>query len=151
MIYTIRTTVGQERIVADLLRSKQSKEHHAVQSLAVIDTVRGYIFAEAPNEAEIRKLVYNVPHIKGLVTGGVDLTEVSHFFEEKKLTVDIHKGDLVELIAGPFKGEKAKVVRVDESKDKITLELVEATVPIPITMDAASIRVITQAKKEDGK
>ncbi len=146
MMYTIRTTVGQERIVADLLRSKQNKEKLEVYAVVVVDNVRGYIFAEAENEAEVRKLVYNIPHIKGLVSGGVDLTEMGHFFEEKSLTVDINKGDLVELTAGPFKGEKAKVVRVDDAKDKITLELVEATVPIPITMDAASIRVITQKK-----
>ena len=146
MIYTIRTTVGQERIVADLLRSKQSKAAQEIYSITVVDNLRGYLFAEAPNEAEVRKLIYNVPHLKGIVTGGIDLTEVGHFFEEKSLTVDIKKGDLVELTAGPFKGEKAKVVRVDEAKDKITLELVEATVPIPITMDAASIRVITQKK-----
>lgn len=146
MIYTIRTTVGQERIVADLLRSKQSKAEQEIYSIIVVDNLRGYILAEAPNEAEVRKLIYNVPHLKGLVPGGVDLTEVNHFFEEKSLTVDISKGDLVELTSGPFKGEKAKVVRVDEAKDKITLELVEATVPIPITMDAASIRVITQKK-----
>jgi len=146
MLFTIRTTVGQERIVADLLRSKHSKEKQEIYAIVAVDNVRGYIFAEAPNEAEVRKLVYNIPHVKGLVTGGVDLTEVGHFFEEKSLTVDIHKGDLVELTAGPFKGEKAKVVRVDDAKDKITLELVEATVPIPITMDAASIRVITQKK-----
>jgi transcriptional antiterminator NusG len=148
MIYTIRTTVGQERIVVDLLATKERKEKHAVSSIAVIDNVRGYIFSEAPNEAEVRKLIYNVPHVKGLVSGGVLLSEVAHFFEEKSLTVDINKGDLVELTAGPFKGEKAKVVRVDDAKDKVTLELVEATVPIPITMDAASLRVISQQKKE---
>ena len=148
MIYTIRTTVGQERIVVDLLATKEKKEKHSVSSIAVIDNVRGYIFSEAPNEAEVRKLIYNVPHVKGLVSGGVLLSEVAHFFEEKSLTVDINKGDLVELTAGPFKGEKAKVVRVDDAKDKVTLELVEATVPIPITMDAASLRVISQQKKD---
>ncbi|MBN3036871.1 MAG: transcription elongation factor Spt5 [Candidatus Diapherotrites archaeon] len=146
MIFSVRTTVGQERIVAELLRSKQEKEHHHVYSLTVVDNVRGYIFLEAENEAEVKTLCYNVPHLKGIVPGGIDLTEVQHFFEEKSLTVDINKGDLVELTAGPFKGEKAKVIRVDDAKDKITLELVEATVPIPVTMDAASIRVITKAK-----
>lgn len=146
MMYTIRTTVGQERIVADLLRSKQAKEKLGIYAIVVVDNVRGYIFSEAENEAEVRKLIYNIPHIKGLVSGGVDISEMSHFFEEKSLTQDIHKGDLVELTTGPFKGEKAKVVRVDDVKDKITLELVEAAVPIPITMDAASIRVITQKK-----
>lgn len=135
-------------MVADLLESKQKLEETCMYSIAVIDNLRGYIFVEAPNEAELKKVIYSVPHLKGVVKGGVDLNEVEHFFEEKSLTVDINKGDLVELTAGPFKGEKAKVVRVDEAKDKITVELVEATVPIPITLDAASIRVITQKLKK---
>ena len=146
MIYTIRTTVGQERITADLLRNKLQREKEEVFAIAVIDNVRGYLFVEAPNEGEVRKLIYNVPHMKGVVAGGVDLSEVSKFFEEKALTVDINKGDIVELIAGPFKGEKARVIRVDDAKDKLTLELLEAAVPIPITMNAASIRVISSGK-----
>lgn len=135
-------------MVADLLKTKQEKEGAVLYSIAVIDNLRGYIFVESPNEAELKKVIYSVPHLKGIVSGGLDLSEVEHFFEEKSLTVDIHKGDMVELTAGPFKGEKAKVVRIDDAKDKITVELVEATVPIPITLDAASIRVITQKLEE---
>ncbi|MCD4740181.1 transcription elongation factor Spt5 [archaeon] len=149
MIFTLRTTVGQERMVADLLSSQYKKYESGLYSIAVIDNLRGYIFVESPNEAELKKVIYSVPHLKGVVKGGVDLTEVEHFFEEKSLTVDINKGDLVELTAGPFKGERAKIVRVDDAKDKITVELVEATVPIPITLDAASIRVITQKLKKE--
>jgi len=46
----------------------------------------------------------------------------------------IAEGDIVELIAGPFKGEKARVQRIDEGKDQVTVELYEATVPIPVTV-----------------
>lgn len=149
MLFSVRTTVGQERIVADLLEARAKKENAPIYSISVIDTLRGYIIIESPNEVELKKTIYGVPHVKGVVKGELDLSEVEHFFEEKPLTVDIHKGDLVELTSGPFKGEKAKVIRVDEAKDKITVELVEATVPIPITLDAASIRVITQKIKKE--
>ena len=40
MIFTIRTTVGQERIVADLLRSKQSKKEQEIYSVVVVDNLR---------------------------------------------------------------------------------------------------------------
>ncbi|MCD6414371.1 MAG: transcription elongation factor Spt5 [Candidatus Diapherotrites archaeon] len=149
MLFSVRTTVGQERIVADLLGARIRKDNAPVYSISVIDTLRGYIVVESPSEVELKKAVYGVPHIKGVVKGELMLPEVEHFFEEKPLTVDIHKGDLVELTSGPFKGERAKVIRVDDAKDKITVELVEATVPIPITLDAASIRVITQKLKKE--
>ena len=149
MIYTVRTTVGQERILADLLRVKQKKDDLQIYSISVIDEMRGYIFVESPNEIEVRKLVYGMPHIKGLVKKPVELEEIKHFFEEKSLVSSINKGDLVEVVSGPFKGEKAKIVRIDDAKDKITVELVEAAVPIPITLDAAAVRVIRKAEEEE--
>ena len=54
----------------------------------------------------------------------------------------IAEGDIVELIAGPFKGEKARVQRIDESKEEITVELFEAMVPIPVTVRGDNVRVL---------
>lgn len=142
MIFSVKTTVGQENTVAELLSSKQRKENENINAIAVVSDLKGYVFIEADNKTEIKKLTYNAPHVKGIIEQEVDVSEITHFFEEKPLTTDIHQGDRVELIAGPFKGEKAKVVRIDDAKDKITLELIEATVPIPVTVDAASVRVL---------
>ncbi len=57
-------------------------------------------------------------------------------------------GDIVELIAGPFKGEKAKVVRVDEAKDEIVVELIGSIVPIPVTVRGEYVRLISKRQKE---
>ncbi|WP_201013822.1 transcription elongation factor Spt5 [Candidatus Methanomethylophilus sp. 1R26] len=56
--------------------------------------------------------------------------------------VGIEEGDLVELVTGPFKGEKARVQKIDENKEEITVELVDAMVPIPVTVKADSVRVV---------
>ena len=48
----------------------------------------------------------------------------------------------MELVSGPFKGERAKVVRIDESREEVVLELIEAAVPIPVTVQADQIRII---------
>jgi transcriptional antiterminator NusG len=56
---------------------------------------------------------------------------------------------MVELISGPFKGEKARVVRVDIKKEEITVELFEATVPIPVTVRGDSIKVLQKEEAED--
>ncbi len=48
--------------------------------------------------------------------------------------------DLVEVIGGSFKGEEARVKRIDESNRKVTIELLEAAVPIPVTIDANMLR-----------
>ena len=54
-----------------------------------------------------------------------------------------------ELFAGPFKGEKARVQKIDEAKEEITVELFEAMVPIPITVRGDHVRVIEKEKPED--
>ena len=76
--------------------------------------------------------------------------EIQHFLEVKPMTAGIERGDIVELTSGAFKGEKAKVIRVDEGKEKITVEIIEATVPIPITVNAANVRTVA-VQKEEGK
>ena len=52
----------------------------------------------------------------------------------------------MELISGPFKGEKARVQQIDQTKEEITVELIEAMVPIPVTVKGDSVRVIEKEK-----
>ena len=54
---------------------------------------------------------------------------------------------MLKVVAGPFKDEKAKVTRVDKTKSEIVVELLEAAVPIPITINLDSVKVIG---KDDG-
>ena len=65
--------------------------------------------------------------------------------DSQAMVSSIQKGSIVELVSGPFKGEKSKVVRLDESREEVVLELIEAAVPIPVTVKADQIRII---KKE---
>jgi transcriptional antiterminator NusG len=62
------------------------------------------------------------------------------------LVSGISDGDVVELIAGPFKGEKARVKQIDEAKEEITVELFEAMVPIPVTVRGDHVRVLEKEK-----
>jgi len=70
------------------------------------------------------------------------LEEIEHYLTPKALVSGIVEGDIVELVAGPFKGEKARVQHIDEGKEEITVELFEALVPIPVTVKGDNVRVI---------
>ena len=52
------------------------------------------------------------------------------------------------MVAGPFRGEKAKITHIDYSKEEITVELLESMVPIPITVRGEQVRIIKR-KEED--
>ena len=146
MIFTIRTTVGQESLVVDILSHKITKEELNIYSMAVIPGLKGYILLEADNEITVRRGITNTSHIKGrgIVGGAVKIDELSTLLEAKPLMKSIKEGMKVELIAGPFKGEKAKVIRVNDSKEEVTVELLEAAVKIPVTITAEHIRIIKE-------
>ncbi|MBU0661841.1 transcription elongation factor Spt5, partial [Candidatus Micrarchaeota archaeon] len=111
MIFTVRTTVGQESLVVDILSNKIKKEDLNIYSLSVIPGLKGYMLMEADNEMTVRRAIANTSHIKGrgIVGGEVKIEELSALLEAKPLMKSIKTGAKVELIAGPFKGEKAKV------------------------------------------
>jgi len=146
-IYAARTTIGQERNVADTIVTRTEKEHFGIHAILVPYDIRGYIMVEADNKTEVEKSIVGVSHARGLIDGEITLSEIEKFFEPKPMVTKVGAGDTVELISGPFKGEKARVVRVDVKKEEITVELFEATVPIPVTVRGDSIKVL---QKEEG-
>jgi len=146
MIFTVRTTVGQESLVVDILSHKIRKEELNIYSVSVIPGLKGYILIEGDNEVTIRRGLANTSHVKGrgIVGGEVKVEELSGLLEAKPLMKSIKEGMKVEIIAGPFKGERAKVMRVNDTKEEVTVELVEAAVKIPVTIHAEHIRIITE-------
>ena len=80
--------------------------------------------------------------LDGCTLTGITFDEAKRFLKPEPIISSIQKGSIVELISGPFKGERAKVVRIDESREEVVLELIEAAVPIPVTVKADQIRII---------
>ncbi|MEW6295918.1 MAG: transcription elongation factor Spt5 [Candidatus Diapherotrites archaeon] len=146
MIFTLRTTVGQESLVVDILSNKVKEEGLSVYSLSVIPGLKGYVLIEADSELTVRRAIANTPHIKGkgIVGGQVKIEELSSLLEAKPLMKSIKEGMKVELITGPFKGEKARVLRVNPTKEEVTVELLEAAVKIPVTIRAEHIRILKE-------
>lgn len=147
--YAVRTTIGQERNVADMIFSKANRDEAELYSILAPNEWRGYIAIEATNKSEIEKSLYGVSHIRGIVGGEIQFQEIEKFLEPKSVVAKIDVGDVIELTSGPFKGEKARVVRVDVNKEEITVELFEATVPIPVTVRGDNIRVVRKIEEEE--
>lgn len=146
MIFTIRTTVGQESLVIDILAAKTQREGLGVYSIAQIPNLKGYVLIEADNELTVRRAITNVSNVKGrgLVAGEVKIEELGNLLEAKPLMQSIKEGDKAEVMNGPFKGEKCRILRVNPTKEEVTIELLEAAVKIPITIKAESIRIIKE-------
>lgn len=145
-LFIIRTAIGRESQVMDFLASN-AKKTEGVFSLIFPHGMSGYILIEAESDSVVKQLAFRVPYVRGILQKPVSYDEVEHIIEFKAENVDINLGDIVQIIAGPFKGEKAKVTRINTQKAEIIVELLEAAVPIPITIALDSVKVI--GKKED--
>jgi transcriptional antiterminator NusG len=110
-IYAVKTTASQEQTVADMIMNREESSVHA--ALAP-DSVTSYVMVEADDESVFERILDEIPHARGMVQGQTSMAEVEHFLSPTPDVEGIAEGDIVELIAGPFKGEKAQVQRIDE-------------------------------------
>lgn len=140
MIVTVRTTVGRENVVVEALTNKIARNKIPIKAVFLTEDLRGYIFIEGEPD-DVDNLIKNVQHMRGIVANDVSLDELEKFLVPEKQEIHLEIGDVVEIIGSPFKGEKAKITRVDEVKSEITVELLEVAIPIPVTIPTVSVRL----------
>lgn len=149
MIQTIRVTSGQEKIIAEILMKKAKAEKLDVYSITHVETVKGYLFIEAVDENTLVHLIQKVKHVKGFLKQPIKIEELDKLISaDRQPSMVIENGDIVEMSSGPFKGERAKVMKIDESKDEITVELIEVAVPIPVTVKSKMVKLFQKANAE---
>ncbi|MCM2326098.1 MAG: transcription elongation factor Spt5 [Candidatus Woesearchaeota archaeon] len=141
-IYAIRTTANREDQVIDFLTSNVQKKKLEVYSAIRPHGMRGYIFVEASNRSDAEQAAFGIPYARGVLPNVVAYKEIEHMLEQVKKEINIQKNDVAEIISGPFKREKAKIVRVDKLKEEVVVELLDAAVPIPITVKLDAVKVI---------
>jgi len=147
-IFIVKTNANQERTVANLIQKISIKNRLDIFSVLAPDELKGYILVESVSPEVVNEAIENVPHAKVLIKGKTSFDEIAHFLTPKLSVTGIVDGSIVELISGPFKGEKARVKNVDSMHEEITVELFEAMVPIPVTVRGDNVRIL---KREDGE
>ncbi|HLC73783.1 MAG TPA: transcription elongation factor Spt5 [Candidatus Nanoarchaeia archaeon] len=150
-IFALRTTANREDQVMDFVFSHAQKKNLKILSLIRPHDLRGYIFIEAESKNDAEQAFKGVPYARGLLPKPLEYKEIEHMLEQVKIAVNIQKNDIVEIIAGPFKREKAKITRIDAAKEEVVVELLEAAVPIPITVSLDSVKVIRREEEEEEK
>ena len=144
MIYTIRTTIGREKMVMSELETVIKLKGFEITAMIHPDKLKGYVMIEG-KESDIREAIHDMRHVKGIIGKPVQMEEIKRFIESKDKELEVHKGDLVEIIGGPFKRERGKVTRV--GKGEVTVELLEAAVSIPVTVTTDSIRIVEKTEE----
>jgi transcription termination/antitermination protein NusG len=149
-VLAIKTSRGYEREVADTLLARTDEKADVVFALLVPAALRGYVFAEGMSFEGVREMLKGIRKARGLVDGETTLKEVEPLLVPKITVEGFVEGAIVELISGPFKGEKARVKKIDQAKEEITVELIEAVVPIPVTVRGDHVRMLEKGGGKSG-
>lgn len=141
-VFAVRTIGGRERSTADKLAVRIKNKGMGAGAILVPSEIKGYILTEVEDRSALERIVKDMRYVRGVLKEEVRPSKIKHFLKPKPIIESIEEGDLVEIVSGPFKGEKAKVTRINKTKDKLTVEILEAAVPIPVTIKAGSVRVL---------
>jgi transcriptional antiterminator NusG len=145
-IFAIKTTTGQERNVARLIATKVEMTHIPIKALLVPDTLKGYVFIEADGPHLVEEAISGVRHVRSRIPGLISFNEIERYIVRKPVMEDLNEEDTVEITGGPFKGMRAKITRLDKSKGEVTLELLEATFTLPITVHSDYVKLVEKGK-----
>ena len=149
-IFSVRTTAGQEKNVANLIATRVETDKELKQKIKAIlvpEPSKGYVYVEATGPHFVEKAIAGIKHLRARAPGNVSFSEVEKYIIVKPVIEELDVEDLVEVIGGPFKGMRAKITRVDRAKEEVTLELLEATFTLPITVHADYVKLVEKAKK----
>jgi len=150
-IFAVRTTAGQEKNVANLIAAKTETYKLPIKAILVPEMLKGYVFIEADGPHFVEEAIAGIKHVRSRVPGIVSFSEVERYILVKPVIEELDVEDLVEIVGGPFKGMRAKITRIDRTKEEVTLELLEATFTLPITVHADYVKLVEKAKKGETK
>ncbi|OYT42630.1 MAG: transcription elongation factor Spt5 [Candidatus Aenigmarchaeota archaeon ex4484_56] len=146
MIVPIRVIIDREKIAMEYIEKEIKLRKLDISALLFLEDLKGYIFLEGEQE-DINRAIYGAPHVRGIIKKPVDIKEIKRYLVKEKPSVELNIGDIIEILSGPFKGEKGRITRINEAKKELTIELLEAVVPIPLTISANIVRIVEKKKE----
>jgi len=147
-IFPVKTTGGQERTVATFVANRAQQKKKPIYSVLALDTWKGYVLFEAPNSQVVDESIQGFKHVRSKIPGMMQYQDIEKFLVTKSMVAELNDGDVVEIVAGPFKSMRAKITRVEKEKQEITVVLLDTPYQMPVTIDASYVRITAKAKPE---
>jgi len=145
MITPIRVVIGREKIALEYLEKEIRLGNLDINAILFLEDLKGFIFLEGEKE-DINRAIYGAPHVRRVLKKEVKIEDLRRYLTKEKPSIELEVGDIIEILSGPFKGEKGKITRINEAKKEVTIELLEAVVPIPLTLSMNVIRIVEKKK-----
>ena len=127
-----------------LLEAKTVSNQINIQSVLLVDNLKGYVVIEAVNPSDAYMAVEGIRHIRGQLRGELEFKDIEGYLIKKSTVSQLAVDNVVEITGGPFKGMKATITRVDAEKEEATVVLLDASYQLPVTVDANYLKLSSE-------
>lgn len=142
-LFAIKVTGGQEKVVMNILEAKTRLGGIGIQSVLLVDNLRGYVIIEAAEPNLAYNAIDGVRHIRSQLRGELAFSDIEGYLIKKSSAAQLAVDSTVEITGGPFKGMKATVTRIDVEKEEATVVLLDAAYQLPVTVDTNYLKPST--------
>ncbi|KAF9624013.1 hypothetical protein IFM89_007711 [Coptis chinensis] len=118
--------IGHEREAAICLMQKSIDRGPELQirSAVALDHLKNYIYVEADKEAHVKEACKGLRNIYSAKVMLVPIKEMTDVLSVESKAIDLSRNTWVRLKTGIYKGDLAKVVDVDNVRQRVTVKLI---------------------------
>lgn len=141
MIFTLKILPGQGELISAILKKKA--EEMPIYTIISLPNIKNYLIIEADNENTLKRAIADIGYIKknSITIGQVQDKELDSLLHLESVMEALKPDAVVEIKSGYLKGEKARILRVNPTKEEITVEILDATIKMPITIKAETVKL----------
>ncbi|CAM8979670.1 unnamed protein product [Rhodiola kirilowii] len=125
-LWIVKCAIGRERETAVCLMQKYIDKGSELQikSAIALDHLKNYIYVEADKESHVREACKGLRNIYAQKITLVPIREMTDVLSVESKVIDIARDTWVRMKIGKYKGDLAKVVDVDNVRQKVTVKLI---------------------------
>ncbi|XP_059631665.1 putative transcription elongation factor SPT5 homolog 1 isoform X1 [Cornus florida] len=125
-LWMVKCAIGREREVAVSLMQKSIDKGSELQirSAIALDHLKNYIYIEADKEAHVREACRGMRSIYATKVMLVPIKEMTDVLSVESKAIDLSRDTWVRMKIGTYKGDLAKVVDVDNVRQRVTVKLI---------------------------
>ncbi|XP_010245838.1 PREDICTED: putative transcription elongation factor SPT5 homolog 1 [Nelumbo nucifera] len=125
-LWMVKCAIGREREVAVCLMQKfiDKGSELQIRSAIALDHLKNYIYIEADKEAHVREACKGMRNIYSAKVMLVPIKEMTDVLSVESKAIDLSRDTWVRMKIGTYKGDLAKVVDVDNVRQRVTVKLV---------------------------
>ncbi|XP_077214762.1 putative transcription elongation factor SPT5 homolog 1 isoform X2 [Tasmannia lanceolata] len=125
-LWMVKCAIGHEREAAICLMQKYIDKSSELQikSAVALDHLKNYIYVEAEKEAHVKEACKGLRNIYSMKVMLVPIKEMTDVLSVESKTIDLSRDTWVRIKIGTYKGDLAKVVDVDNVRQRVTIKLI---------------------------